>query len=496
MTTAAPSSQLRVGMLRLRSLWPQAHTPSPSNTLKATVLDTLTPRGATISAVAFFVCVFITLIAGGFGPTASSSATYALSAPCASGAAACGTLKFSVTLAPLSHLNQVTWVAARMNRPRYATPAAQAGKLVNAEVPVRFQLAWTLVSATNNGASIATNSSHITDVFCPPFADQCSPFTLFAQVVTAPSNYAVVFIVTEPLFAYSGFAGVDSNVVFTLSQGFIAESYSSFEAGFKAFYCVVSACLFAFYVWSLVSHRVPGNADAAGVSLRNTQEQYWVAALGLSVFYFDDPFFLTYLISPSLTVAGFSAFCTATFIALLLFFFLCITDNARLEAAAGKSWRLRSEARVRGALYWIPKVLLCSIIWAIMLSLYLFSRLSQWSDPSFTYTDTFGAQYTAIAMNVIYAIGGLYVFYLFILLVLAFRAFKATSPSTKYLLAVSVTTLLCSLVGLFSQAFSATRNTTILFLASTGVPSIYVWSLLLLMRPAPAPVSFNCTNQF
>lgn len=479
-------------MLFLRNLFPpRASSAAGAATrthLKATVLDTLTPRGVLLSALAFFFCVFITLIAGGFGPTAASTATYTLFASCAS-AAACGTLPFSIALEELSHLNQVTWLTARLHRPRYAVGSPRAGQLVNADAPVRFRLAWTLVSATKNGAVIATNSSHLAEVFCPPFAETCSPFTVFAQVITGASNFGVKFTATEPLEAFSGFAGVETNVVFTLSQGYIAEAYTSFEAGFKAFYCVVSACLFIFYVWSITSRRAPGNADAAGGSLHNTQEQLWVAGLGLAVFWFNDPLFLTYLISPSLATAGFSAFCTATFVSLLLFFFLCLTDNARLEAAAGaRTWRLRSESRAKGALYWIPKVLLCSILWAIMLSLYIFSRLSQLSDPSFTFVDTFGGAYVAVAMNVVYAIGALYVLYLFVLLILAFRAFKATSPSTKYMLAVSVTTLLCSLVGLFSQAFSATRNTTILFLASMGVPSIYIWSLLLLMRPAPAPV--------
>lgn len=280
-------------MLRLRELFSRtASAPAPTlpRPLKATVLDTLTPRGALLAAAAFFGCVIITLIAGGAGPTASASSTYALTAfPACANAASCGTVFLSTSLTKLTHLNQATWVTAQLMRPKFAVPGPNSGQLVSAATAIRFPLAWTLTSIAKNGALSLVNSSHVTNVFCPPFEEACAPFVVFAQVLTAPSAFTVTISVADPLAAFSGFAGIDPAVVFKLNQGYVAEAYTSFEAGFKVFYCVVSACLLAFYVWSLASIHAPGGFDAEGNRLTNTHEQLWVLVLGVSVFWFDDP---------------------------------------------------------------------------------------------------------------------------------------------------------------------------------------------------------------
>jgi len=245
-------------------------------------------------------------------------------------------------------------------------------------------------------------------------------------------------------------------------------------------------------MWSLFYS--PGAKDSSGVPLTTTHEQWWLAVLGGWLFFFNDPNFITYLSNPTYSGAGFTALCTATFLSLLLFFFLCLADNARLVGETGFRWHLDGNSRITGACYWIPKTLLCCAIWVISLALYMFQRLASLTDPSFTYSDYFGGFYMTVGTNIVLGVGIVYVLYFFSLLVLAFRAFKTSSPSSRFLLAVSVTTLLLTLVGLFSQAFSATRNTTILFLSAYGVPSLYIWMLLLLFRPAPAPESWSANT--
>ena len=59
---------------------------------------------------------------------------------------------------------------------------------------------------------------------------------------------------------------------------------------------------------------------------------------------------------------------------------------------------------------------------------------------------------------------------------------------------LSTVTLLLVLVGLFTQGFVATRSTAIVFLAAYGIPTIYVWALLLLLRPAPHPPSWTANT--
>lgn len=150
---------------------------------------------------------------------------------------------------------------------------------------------------------------------------------------------------------------------------------TEFEAGFKITFCVITILLVTFYFWSLSCG--PYNKGPDDVTpLRSTPFQIWIAVLSVLLFFFDDPGFIIYTFSPTVASAGFTAFCTATFVASLLFFFLCIADNARIEGEAGLQWRFKL-LQPRGVLYWAPKIIICSVLWATTLSLYALQRLAQ-----------------------------------------------------------------------------------------------------------------------
>ena len=120
--------------------------------------------------------------------------------------------------------------------------------------------------------------------------------------------------------------------------------------------------------------------------------------------------------------------------------------------------------------------------------------LSQLEDPTSSFTETIGSELVLVVSRFAAGIGGLYVIYFVILLVLAFNRFKSMTASTRYLLGVSITTLILVLVGFFAQSFSAQYGTTILFLAGYGVPNIYLWSLMILFRPAPFPEGWTANT--
>ena len=379
--------------------------------LKATLLDTLSRRGAIIAGLIFYVFVIITLLVGAGGPTANASKSWDIAAKCDT-QSACNSTMF-VSLNDLNQWKQVTWVTAQMSRP----VSAVDGSLINKGSRVEFFMDWALETVKKDGTVIATNSTHTVRVVCEPNKDKCSSFIVFAQVLYAATSYDLVLRMSDPFQPWRNVGGIEPVVTFSLTQGWLNEAYTTFEAGWKVFYVVITTLLWLQYMWALYSKSA--SVDEAGKKLYSTQEQIWVAVLGAFLFWFNDPLFISYLVSPSLASAGFSALMTSSFIALLLFFFLCVADNARLEGSAGLRWKSSRAARARGALYWIPKVLICSIIWALSIALYVFQRLAQLSDPSFTYVDTFGPEYTAYAANFIAGIGSLYVIYLFVLFVLA-----------------------------------------------------------------------------
>jgi hypothetical protein len=344
------------------------------------------------------------------------------------------------------------------------------------ERTVSFYLTWRVVSVTLNGALLTapTNAVRTAQVVCPPAQLDCSPVFLFGRVLYAPSAFSLTVTLQDPLAAFRSEPGLYDGVSFEFRQGTVDSKYTNFEVATKLFFCVVSMCIWIYFLWCLLRRDQSTTLSPA---------QLWVALLGGLVFWFSDPLFLTFLVKPSLEVAAFSAFCSATFLALLLFFFLCLADNARLEAELGLRWRLDGAARLMGALYWVPKVLLCGVVWVLSIALYVFQRLSQLDDPTFTFTDSFGSSAVTWAQRFAVAFGALYLLYFVVLLVFAFRRFKTLSASTRYLLGTSVAAIVVVMVGLFSQAFSALRSPAILFLVAQGGPTLYIWNLLLVLRP-------------
>ena len=445
------------------------------------MLDTLKPRELLAVAASFFCAVAILCVIGAAGPAINSPTVQTLSAPCSKMAPCIAPLTYD--LGALSQLNQATWLLAAMRR-----PAALTGEPLALDKPFTFYLEWRVTAVALNGvpmAGVDPNATHGAMVFCPPGQTECSPFFLFGRVLYGPSQFTLSLAFKDPLAAFRGEPRLSDGVTFEFRQGTVNEKYTSFEVATKVFFCVGSALIWAYYLYCL------SRRDSATTL---TPTQLWVAALGGLVFWFSDPLFLTYLIKPSLEIAAFTAFCSATYVALLLFFWLCLADNARLEAELGLRWRVDGNARMVGALYWVPKVLLCGVVWVLSIALYVFQRLSQLTDPTFTFSDSFGAAAVMWAQRFAVAFGALYLVYFLVLLVFAFRRFMALAASTRYLLAMSVAAIVVTMVGLFSQAFSATRSTAILFLVAQGGPTLYIWNLLLVLRPAPTPEDWTTAD--
>ena len=192
------------------------------NTLKATVLDSLSVARMWMVGGFFFFCVILTIIIGAVGPSAAFSTSWQVSAPydITKG----GAVPISLTLTGLSKWNQVTWVTIAINRPLTA-----AGEKVNPEQPYIFSMPWTLRSVTADGVFSNTNSSHVTRVFCPPQRDTCDAIVVFSQVLTGVSKYYCELEFQNPLLPWAGMQQVQPGVFFSVNQGFLNQKYTEFE---------------------------------------------------------------------------------------------------------------------------------------------------------------------------------------------------------------------------------------------------------------------------
>lgn len=203
--------------LALRS--PDFQCCKPGKTLKATILDNLTVKQTWMAAGAFFFCVFLTLLIGGVGPVVTTSSSWTMSTPSGK------TPTLFATLSGLSKWQQVTWLTVQLNRPTDLV----GGPLANANIPVIFSLSWTLVSVRADGVTSLTNSSHVTQVFCPPREAKCNSFSVFSQILTGVGEYQIALQFNDPMAPWAGYAPMNPGIVFTLNQGLINPLYTQFE---------------------------------------------------------------------------------------------------------------------------------------------------------------------------------------------------------------------------------------------------------------------------
>jgi hypothetical protein len=426
-----------------------------------------------------------------FPPQAAMFRDFTFTMPCPPTPGGCNA-SGAVSLKDLTPWNQATWVTMRMSRPQFIDID---GKLQYALLgaPVDFFLSWDSSTLLDGVVSGSYNSTHVTRVFCPPREVQCSSLLLLSQPYIQARSYNIAATFRDPLapWAALGVSNLIPAVTFTYRQGFIDAGYTSFMLGYRVVFIVLTCFIWLYYAIRLCSG--PGNRDEAkGTMLRTSPQQVFVAMLGVFLIFFNDPLYLLYITYPSVAVAGAQAFFTSTFIATLLFFFLVSFDLARMQGENGLAWDpATADPSTRpGVCFWLPKVMLMTIFWCGSLAAYMFVRLQQQSDPAYSIIEASGPFWVWIQLFVT-AFAGLYVLYTFILLVLGFRRFGTMSPSNKFLTAVTVTTLVLLLAGVFTSSFTGGRQGAALLLVVYGSANFYTWTLMFLMTPAPRPVAWT-----
>jgi hypothetical protein len=453
------------------------------------LLDVLSTRATVLAGVGFFAALALLVIIGAVGPLAVKWSEQTVAPACADPTSCLVTGTFAVTLTPY---NQAVWLLARIQRP--TNPATN--ELLSPSLSLSWPQNYT-VSVVGDGVLLTDAAPHTNTVTCPPNQAACSPLFVFAESHLTRSNYVATISMFAPTRLFPVIPGASVQVV--LRMGTIDPAYTSFQVGWKSTFCVFSALLLAYY-----SARVGGllgkgaRSAASGERLTTTTAQKWVAVLGVLLFFFNDPSYLSYVTKPDLGVSGFYAVCSTTFLAALLLYWLVTFDLARLQGEQGLAYSVEDEEDPRrrpGACFWVPKILLIAAFWTISIASYMYARFMQASDPSFSVVETVGGGVAAWFATFIAGLLAVYVLYAFGLLVLCFRLFATLRAPSRFVVAVTVTALLFTLVGLFLGSVTALRETSALYLASFGSANVYVGTLMLLHLPAEAAASAGAGAQ-
>jgi len=444
-------------------------------------LDTLSTKGLVFSALCFFISLFIMVIVGAYGPVAGKSIEYPLTTTC-SNPQNCTTI-LSLVLPDLSPFNQATWFTARMQRPILIStnkPALPASSF-------RYTQSY-FTDVIADGTVLASNVPHNVEVNCQPYQDVCSGMLIFAAAHIYYTKYTVKVTLVNPQLPYAQFGNdLSPNVGVTLRHGYIADEYTMFEIGWKVFFLVITAIIvIAFIVRQITG---PGSRNDLRKIIPSTTEQKWIMALGILLFFYNDPTFPTYISKPSLIFSGFYAVCSFTFIATILLYWLVMFDLARLQGEAGLHVSIDSlpPHQRPGACFWVPKILIICTIWTIAIASYMYARIMQLEDPTFSIFENVGQQVVQWFGTFVAGLGGVYVLYIFALMVLGCRHIKNMRSSSRFLLIVTITALIVILIGLFLNSYTALRETSAAFLSGAGVANIYVWTLMILHLPVEDP---------
>jgi hypothetical protein len=449
-------------------------------------------------ALAYFGAILVAVIVGAAGPDAAlikdtppdNGLPDGSVGTCEPATAPACEVTWRGTQTDQSGWSQRMWMHVLLMRPLERStpiPVALGGAFT-------WQQAYVLnaTGVTADGAEVPLSSSvqHVRDVKCDAGSPVCNGFTFFTQPHLYYKTYKFALTLKGPYAAFAGYANVDGAVRMRVLTGTIAPEYTSFALGWTYFLVIASGLAVLTYAGLLLWG--PGARDATGARQANSVEQNWALVLGALLFLFNGPGFAVEVNHPNGGSSAFAALCTVTFLAVLLLYWLLQFDLARRQGENGLRWQLDA-TKPLGALFWGPKIALVSLYWTLALSLTMWQQYNASYDGGYSFSESLTSmQLMGYFTTFIAVLAGAYVVYLFALLVLACRSFKRMRGGNRMVVAVTLTTIVVLLAGVFTQSVLTGRGgRSTLFLTFYGAANAYVILLMVAFAPVATPPVLN-----
>jgi hypothetical protein len=247
-----------------------------------------------------------------------------------------------------------------------------------------------------------------------------------------------------------------------------------------------------FLVYTVLLACGPGVTDAeSGKRVAATFEQKFILALSLLVIFLDRPGFASEIVQPTLGAYAFGAVTQTTALAALLFYWLFHFHIIALQSEAGASGMQWDDAAYGagdagsgrrphpspvGPCFFIPKVLIITLGWAVFLSTLLYSRYMQLTDPAFSVMESY-PEFAGYLRGFAFAIGGVYLLMLAFYVALGLRKCRSMPRSGVLFTTVTLLPVVLVLAGVFTNSFTSTVSGSGFFVLSYGVANVYIWML-------------------
>jgi hypothetical protein len=194
----------------------------------------------------------------------------------------------------------------------------------------------------------------------------------------------------------------------------------------------------------------------------------------IELIFFNEPFISMKQYLPFHLYHIIQALVQATFLAMILFFWLVITHSISSNEVINVD-----ETR-----FYAPKIILCGLIWVTLLISMGYVNLKQASDPSFSWRDDHGSFYSI--MQVILIV--LFVLYSSYFVIVAYVSFfqgavRDMKKSYKISLILTFAVIAAFLLLMLSQGYSSSSSPT-LYVAFISLLNIYMYVIAFLYAPS------------
>ena len=206
--------------------------------------------------------------------------------------------------------------------------------------------------------------------------------------------------------------------------------------------------------------------------------QCWIGALLVALFFFNDPLFPVQIYggteSVSNGLAGFSIVTMSGFLAMLLCFLLCTSEDI---ASEGMTQFLER----KGVGYYVPKTILCGALWILIMVFYAVARLSNTGSPAY---DKLSEDDTYLAFEIVLGVF-LAIWAAWFVVHMIKSVSKVCSASLPYafLFYLTAVAALLAIVGVAIGALYPLPDKAFDFLFFYGAFNLYVWLLAFAYAP-------------
>ncbi|CAM9624517.1 unnamed protein product [Ectocarpus sp. 13 AM-2016] len=215
-----------------------------------------------------------------------------------------------------------------------------------------------------------------------------------------------------------------------------------------------------------------------------SRQQARVGVLLLSLLFFNNVFFGFQIFSP-FPRFFFSLYIifVATFLALMLFFWLELFGDLAAGNMQGTDTALEWERnRKKTVLEYLPKLVLVGLIWIVTVLTYIYVRVQQTGDPSYSTFDDLST-YTGVKV-VGLLLATLYFLWLGSLVFRSFTHIESMNSEYIFIMVITLVTIVGTMSAVYTGALAPDQHGSKVFAYFYGMFNIYVLLLAFCYTPA------------